>query len=65
MQKTKARLADRRAFLKRAGAAAATIPAAALLLSAEAKAQSTLPYAPPGDFVPNCPPENPSCGNPT
>jgi hypothetical protein len=39
MKKTDARLADRRAFLKRAGVAAATAPAAALLLSAQAKAQ--------------------------
>jgi hypothetical protein len=36
----KARLADRRAFLKRAGVAAAAAPAAALLLSAQAKAQT-------------------------
>jgi hypothetical protein len=36
--KTEKRTAERRAFLKRAGVAAATAPAAALLLSAEAKA---------------------------
>jgi hypothetical protein len=48
MKKSETRLADRRAFLKRAGVAAATVPAAALLLSAEAKAQVTPdPYAPP------------------
>jgi hypothetical protein len=40
-EKSEARLADRRAFLKRAGVAAATAPAAALLLSAQAKAQIT------------------------
>jgi hypothetical protein len=40
MQKTKTRLAERRAFLKKAGVAAATVPAAALLLSAQAKADS-------------------------
>jgi hypothetical protein len=37
--KSETRLAERRAFLKRAGVAAATAPAAALLLSAQAKAQ--------------------------
>lgn len=39
-KKSEDRLADRRAFLKRAGLAAATAPAAALLLSAQAKAQT-------------------------
>jgi formiminotetrahydrofolate cyclodeaminase len=39
MKKTESRLAERRAFLKKAGVAAATVPAAALLLSAQAKAQ--------------------------
>jgi hypothetical protein len=39
MTKSESRLAERRAFLKRAGVAAATVPAAALLLSAQAKAQ--------------------------
>jgi hypothetical protein len=38
VKKTEKRVAERRAFLKRAGVAAATAPAAALLLSAEAKA---------------------------
>ena len=38
-KKKNERLAERRAFLKRAGVAAATAPAAALLLSAQAKAQ--------------------------
>lgn len=38
-KKTETRTAERRAFLKRAGIAAATAPAAALLLSAQAKAQ--------------------------
>ena len=48
MKKSETRLADRRAFLKRAGVAAATAPAAALLLSAQAKAQTAPdPYAPP------------------
>jgi hypothetical protein len=47
-KKSEARLADRRAFLKRAGVAAATVPAAALLLSAEARAQTAPdPYSPP------------------
>ena len=51
MKKTETRWADRRAFLKRVGVAAATMPAAALLLSAEAKAQAVPdPYAdPPSD----------------
>jgi hypothetical protein len=40
MKKIESRQAERRAFLKRAGVAAATVPAAALLLSAEAKAQA-------------------------
>jgi hypothetical protein len=39
MEKKTDRLAERRAFLKKAGVAAATAPAAALLLSAQAKAQ--------------------------
>ena len=39
MEKKSDRLAERRAFLKRVGVAAATAPAAALLLSAQAKAQ--------------------------
>jgi formiminotetrahydrofolate cyclodeaminase len=38
-KKTETRAAERRAFLKKAGTAAAAVPAAALLLSAEAKAQ--------------------------
>ena len=42
MKKSEARLAERRAFLKRAGVAAATAPAAALLLSAEAKADAAV-----------------------
>jgi hypothetical protein len=41
MKKIESRLAERRAFLKKAGIAAATAPAAALLLSAQAKAQVT------------------------
>jgi hypothetical protein len=41
------RLAKRRAFLKRAGIAAATAPAAALMLSVQAKAQVEDPYEPP------------------
>jgi hypothetical protein len=48
-EKSEARLADRRAFLKRAGIAAATAPAAALLLSAHAKAQ-TVP-SPSGGII--------------
>ena len=40
MEKKTDRLAERRAFLKKAGVAAATAPAAALLLSAQAKAQT-------------------------
>ena len=40
MEKKTDRLAERRAFLKKAGVAAATAPAAALLLSAQAKAQA-------------------------
>jgi hypothetical protein len=43
MKKTESRLAERRAFLKKAGVAAATAPAAALLLSAEAKAVDSGP----------------------
>jgi hypothetical protein len=42
VKKTEKRVAERRAFLKKAGVAAATAPAAALLLSAEAKADSAL-----------------------
>jgi len=42
MEKKTDRLAERRAFLKKAGVAAATAPAAALLLSAEAKADAAL-----------------------
>ena len=42
MEKKTDRLAERRAFLKKAGVAAATAPAAALLLSAEAKADAVL-----------------------
>lgn len=38
MKKTGKRIAERRAFIKKAGLAAASVPAAALLLSAEAKA---------------------------
>lgn len=46
------RLAERRAFLKKAGVAAATVPAAALLLSAEAKADAAPdPYTAPQDAV--------------
>jgi hypothetical protein len=46
------RLAERRAFLKKAGVAAATVPAAALLLSAQAKAQTAPdPYSTPNDAV--------------
>ena len=49
---TETRLADRRAFLKKAGVAAATVPAAALLLSAEAKADAAPdPYTTPQDAV--------------
>ena len=44
--KSRTRLADRRAFLKRAGVAAASVPAATLLLSAEARAVVN-PYSPP------------------
>lgn len=40
MKKIESRQTERRAFLKRAGVAAAAVPAAALLLSAEAKAQA-------------------------
>ena len=40
MEKSEKRRAERRAFLKRAGVAAATVPAAALLLSGGAKAQA-------------------------
>jgi hypothetical protein len=43
MEKKTDRLAERRAFLKKAGVAAATAPAAALLLSAQAKAQDAGP----------------------
>lgn len=51
-KKSDTRLADRRAFLKRAGTAAATVPAAALLLSAQAKAQVVPdPYAPPNEDI--------------
>lgn len=52
-QKIESRMAARRAFLKRAGVAAATAPAAALLLSAQAKAQTAPnPYTPPtGDIL--------------
>ena len=42
-QKKTDRLAERRAFLKKAGTAAASVPAAALLLSAEAKASDGAP----------------------
>jgi formiminotetrahydrofolate cyclodeaminase len=45
MKNTETRLAQRRAFLKKAGTAAAAVPAAALLLSVEAKAQVINPYA--------------------
>jgi formiminotetrahydrofolate cyclodeaminase len=47
MKKTDKRVAERRAFLKKAGAAAAAVPAAALLLSTEAKAFDAVqdPYA--------------------
>jgi len=44
-KKTQTRLADRRAFLKKAGTAAAAVPAAALVLSAQAKAAAVDPYA--------------------
>lgn len=39
-KKTEKHAAERRSFLKKAGTAAAAVPAAALLLSAEAKAQA-------------------------
>jgi hypothetical protein len=42
-RKTEKRVAERRAFLKKAGVAAAAAPAAALLLSAEAKAFDSAP----------------------
>jgi formiminotetrahydrofolate cyclodeaminase len=46
-KKSEKRIAERRAFLKKAGVAAATVPAAALLLSAQAKAFDAVqdPYA--------------------
>lgn len=49
MEKKTDRLAERRAFLKKAGVAAASAPAAALLLSAQAKAQ-VIPPASGGIF---------------
>jgi len=42
VEKKTDRLAERRAFLKKAGVAAATAPAAALLLSVHAKAQDAV-----------------------
>ena len=50
MEKKVDRLAERRAFLKKAGVAAATAPAAALLLSAKAKADDAGPN-PSGGIV--------------
>jgi hypothetical protein len=54
MEKKSDRLAERRAFLKRVGVAAATAPAAALLLSGQAKAQDATPdpYSIPSDAAP-------------